>query len=174
MGIEQLRRVVQIHPDRVEAWDGLLTGLVSRAKSIAWKKKWSDSQRPWPVADAAQTSGQDRQDANRWKEAVDLFRRARAEEPYNRVVEYRLSRALRHAGEAAEAGRIEERRSQPGDGPHRSCGPLFDQAVAIPDLGIGPHQVLYQRIAASREQMQLPEEATRGTDWYCCTTPRTK
>ena len=26
-GIDQLRRVVRIHPDRVEAWDGLLTGL---------------------------------------------------------------------------------------------------------------------------------------------------
>ena len=27
LGIDQLRRVVQTHPDRVEAWDGLLTGL---------------------------------------------------------------------------------------------------------------------------------------------------
>jgi len=32
------------------------------------------------------------------REAVDFYRRARTAEPYNRAIEYRLSRALRHIG----------------------------------------------------------------------------
>jgi tetratricopeptide (TPR) repeat protein len=159
LGIDQLRRVVQTHPDRVEAWDGLLTGLDESGQVDIMEEELERlpaglSKAPRLLKHRARIA----QDANRWKEAVDLFRRARAEEPHNRVVEYRLSRALRHVGETAEAGRIEER-VHSRETAVQELRPLFDQAAATPDLGSRPHPELYQRIALARERMQLREEA---------------
>jgi hypothetical protein len=79
-------------------------------------------------------------------------------EPFNRVVEYRLSRALRHVGATAEADEIQQR-VQRRDVAIQEMRPLYDQATAIPDLGIRPHPDLYQRIADARERMQLRDEA---------------
>ncbi len=160
MGIEQLRRVVQTHPDRVEAWNGLLTGLDESGQVDSMEEELERLPAAVSVAPRLlKHRARIAQDANRWKEAVDLFRRARADEPYNRVVEYRLSRALRHVGETAEAARIEER-VHSRETAIQELRPLFDQAVATRDLGTGPHQHLYQRIALAREHMQLPEEAS--------------
>jgi hypothetical protein len=80
-------------------------------------------------------------------------------EPYNRVVEYRLSRALRHAGLAAEAIPIEQL-IHTRDAAILELRSLYDQASAIPDLGARPHTELIQRIAGARERMQLPVEAS--------------
>ena len=96
-----------------------------------------------------------------------------AASPIIGVVEYRLSRALRHVGETAEADRIEAAHSQPGVA-IQELRPLFDQAVATRDLGTGPHQHLYQRIALARGAHAVAEEAGAGTDWCWRTTPRTK
>ena len=95
---------------------------------------------------------------SRWKEAVDLYRRAQAGGPYDRVVEYRLSRALRHVGETAEAERIEQRLRR-RDVAIQEIRPLYDRATTTPGLGVRPHPELYQRIAEARERMQLPDEA---------------
>ena len=160
-GIDQLRRVVRTHPDRVEAWDGLLTGLDESGQVDVMEEELE--RLPAALSDAPRLlkhRARVAQEGNRWKEAVDLFRRARAAEPYNRVVEYRLSRALRHVGETAEADRIEQRVRR-REIAIQELRPLFDQATATPDLGIRPHPELYQRIADVRERMQLPEEAER-------------
>jgi tetratricopeptide (TPR) repeat protein len=158
-GIDQLRRVVQTHADKVEAWDRLLTGLDESGQVDVMEEELervpavlSESPPLWKHRARVAQGG------NRWKEAVDLYRRARAAEPFNRVVEYRLSRALRHVGETAEADRIKER-VQRRDVAIQELRPLYDQATATPDLGIRPHAVLYQRIADARERMQLPDEA---------------
>ena len=158
-GIDQLRRVVQTHPDRVEAWDGLLTGLDESGQVDVMEQELERlpaalSEAPRFLKHKARIA----QDGNRWSEAVDLFRRARSDEPYNRVVEYRLSRALRHVGETDEAGRIEQRVRR-REIALQELRPLFDQAAVTPDLGMRPHPELYQRIALARERMQLPEEA---------------
>jgi Flp pilus assembly protein TadD len=160
LGIEQLRSVVRSHPNRVEAWDGLLTGLdesgqvdILEQELVHVPAALSDS--PRLLKHRARIA----QEGDRWKEAVDLFRRARTAEPYNRVVEYRLSRALRHVGETAEAGRIEQRVRR-REIALQELRPLFDQAAATGDLGVGPHTDLYQKIAVARERMQLPEEAS--------------
>jgi tetratricopeptide (TPR) repeat protein len=159
-GIDQLRSVVRTHPDSVEAWDALLTGLDESGQVDIMEEELE--RLPAALADAPRLikhRARIAQDDNRWNEAVDLFRRARADEPDNRVVEFRLSRALRHAGEAAEAGRIEERVRR-REVALQELRPLFDQAVATPNLGIRPNPELYQRIAETRERMQLPEEAS--------------
>jgi tetratricopeptide (TPR) repeat protein len=160
LGIDQLRRVVQTHPDRVEAWDGFLTGLDESGQLDVMEEKLEHL--PTGLAEAPRLlkhRARVAQDGNRWNEAVDLFRRARADEPHNRVVEYRLSRALRHVGETAEAGRIEERVRR-REIALQELRPLFDKATATPDLGTRPYLELYHQIAEARERMQLPEEAS--------------
>jgi tetratricopeptide (TPR) repeat protein len=158
-GIDQLRRVVQVHPDRIEAWDSLLTALdesghVDRLVDELGRvpAAFAESPRLWKhQARVAQVQ-------NRWKEAVDLYRRAHAAEPSNRAVEYRLSQALRHLGEIAEAERI-ERRARFRDVAIQDVRTLFEEATATSDLGRRPHPELYQRIADARERMQLLDEA---------------
>jgi tetratricopeptide (TPR) repeat protein len=159
MGIDQLHRVVQNHPDRVESWDGLLTGLDESGQVDVMEEELDRlpaalSEAPRLIKHRARIA----QEGNRWNDAVELYRRARTAEPNNRVIEYRLSRALRHVGETAEAGRIEERVRR-REIAFQELRPLYDQATTTPDLGIHPHPELYQRIADVRERMQLPEEA---------------
>jgi len=158
-GIDQLRRVVQDHADRVEAWDCLLTGLDESGQvefmGVELERlPTALSQSPRLFKHRARLA----QNGNRWNEAVDLYRRARTAEPYNRVVEYRLGRTLRPIGGTAEADRIEQRIRR-RDVAIQELRPLYDQATATTDLGIRPHPELYQRIADARERMQLLEEA---------------
>jgi len=158
-GIEQLRRVVQIHPDRVEAWEGLLTGLDESGQIDIMEEELERlpaalAESPRLVKHRARVA----QGSNRWREAVELFRRAQVAEPYNRVIEYRLSRALRHVSETAEADRLEQRVRR-RDVAIQELRPLYAQAIAIPGLGSRAHAGLYQRIAETRERMQLRDEA---------------
>jgi Flp pilus assembly protein TadD len=158
-GVDQLRRVVRALPDRVEAWDCLLTGLDESGQLDVLEDELGHlpaalSESPRLFKHRARVA----QSGGRWKDAVDHYRRARAAEPYNRVVEYRLSRALRHTGETAEADRIEERVRR-RDIAIQELRPLYDQATETPALGVHPRPQLYQRIADVRERMQLPDEA---------------
>jgi Flp pilus assembly protein TadD len=158
-GIAQLRRVVQAHPDRVEAWDCLLMALDESGQLDVMEEELDRvpavvSQSPRLLKHRARVA----HDASRWKEAVDLYRRARTAEPFNRVIEYRLSRALRHVGEAVEAERLDQRVRR-RDVAVQEIRPLYDQADGTPGLGTRPHVALYQRIADVRERMQLPDEA---------------
>ena len=159
-GIDQLRRVVQTHPDRVEAWDCLLTGLDESGQVDVMEEELERL----PAA-----SSPSRRDCSSIgpgsPRAAAVGRRPststaapRAAEPYNRVVEYRLSRALRHIGETAEAERIEQRVRR-RDVAIQEIRPLYDQATETPGLGTRPHLELYQQIADVRERMQLPDEA---------------
>jgi Flp pilus assembly protein TadD len=158
-GIEQLRRVLRSHPDRAEAWDSLLTGLDESGQLNVMEEELD---RLPPALSGSPRLFKHRarvaQGSNRWKDAVDLYRRAQAAEPYNRAVEYRLSRALRHVGETVEAERIEQRVRR-RDVAIQLIRPLYDQAIETPGLGTRPHPELYQRIADAREQMQLLDEA---------------
>jgi tetratricopeptide (TPR) repeat protein len=158
-GIDQLRRVVQTHPESVEAWDGLLTALDESGQIDVLKDEVE--RLPSAVSGAprlAKHRARIAQGCNRWAEAVDLYDQARTAEPGNRVVEYRLGTALRRVGRAAEADRI-DRRLRRRDLAIEELRPLYEQAATIPDLGIRPHAGLYQKIAAARELMDLPEEA---------------
>jgi Flp pilus assembly protein TadD len=158
-GISQLRRVVQSHANQVEVWDCLLTGLDESGQVDVMESELERvpavvSESPRLLKHRARIA----HGSGRWKEAVDLYRRARRAEPYNRVVEYRLSRALRHVGEVAEAQRLEQRVRR-RDVAIQEIRPLYDQATETPGLGTRPHPELYQRIADVRKRMQLPDEA---------------
>jgi len=159
-GIDHLRRMVQTHPDRVEAWDCLLTGLDESGQIDLMQEELV--RLPTPLSDSPRLlkhRARVAQAGNRWQDAVDLYRRARTAEPYNRVVEYRLSRALRHTGLTAAALQIEERVRR-RDAAILDLRSLYDRASTTPDLGARPHTELIQRIADARERMQLPDEAS--------------
>jgi tetratricopeptide (TPR) repeat protein len=158
-GIGQLRRVVQSHADRLEAWDCLLTALDETGQVDAMNDTLGEvpaavSESPRLLKHRARVA----QARIEWKQAAELYRRAQTAEGYNRIVEYRLSRVLRHLGETAEAERIEQR-LRGRDVAIQEIRPLYDQITATPDLGTVPHTELYQRIADVRERMRLPEEA---------------
>jgi Flp pilus assembly protein TadD len=157
-GIDQLRRVVQTRPDRIEAWDSLLTALDESGQVDDLEEELKNvpallSQSPRLTKHRARIEqGRD------WKQAALFYRQAQAAEPYNRVVEYRLSRALRHVGESAEADRI-ELRLRGRDVAIQEVRPLYDQATETASLGTRIPAELYQRIADARERMQLLDEA---------------
>ena len=157
-GIDLLRRVVKSHPDRVEAWDSLLTCLDESGQVDALEEELA--RLPAGMAGSHRLLKHRARAAQqgRWKEAVELYRQAQSAEPYNRVVEYRLSRALRHVGQGNEADRIEERLRR-RDVAIQELRPLYDQATATRDLRVRTHKELFQKIAETRERMQLPDEA---------------
>jgi hypothetical protein len=153
-----LRRVAQTHPDKVDAWDSLLLGLDETGQVQFMEKEMERVPVDLPGAEKLLKHRARIAQGRHWQEAVDLYRRARQAEPFNRVVEFRLSRALRHVGDAAEADLIQERVSS-RDVAIQELRPLYDRATEIPDLLVGSHVELCQQIARARERMQLPEEA---------------
>jgi Flp pilus assembly protein TadD len=158
-GIGRLRWVVQTHPDREEAWNGLLTGLDESGQIDVMEEELAKL--PTDVSESARLvkhRARVEQGRGRWREAVELYRRARRAEPYNRVIEYRLSRALRHVGGTGEADQIEARVRR-RDVAILELRQLYDQVTATDGLGTKPHTELYQRIADVRERMQLKDEA---------------
>jgi tetratricopeptide (TPR) repeat protein len=157
-GINEVRKAAERNPDSIAAWDCLLTCLDESGQIDIMEQ---DLERlPSEVAASPRLLKHQGRVAQgrRWREAVDLYRRAQAAEPYNRAIEYRLSRALRHIGQDAEADRIEQRLIR-RDVAIQELRPLYDQATATNNLQSRDHAALYQRIAETRERMQLPEEA---------------
>jgi tetratricopeptide (TPR) repeat protein len=162
-GLDHLRKAESLHPDQPEAWDAHLTGLDESGQIDAMTETLetmppSIAASPRLVKHRARVA-QDRRD---WAEAARLYRLARTAEPFNRLVEYRLSRALRHLGQNDEAESIEQRVRR-RDIAIQQIRPLYDEANETKGLGTQPHTDLYQRLADARERMQLLDEARA---WY--------
>jgi tetratricopeptide (TPR) repeat protein len=157
-GIEVLRQTAQAHAAQVEPWDALLVALDESGQVDVMEEELKRV--PTDAAESGKLLKHQARIAQgtRWKEAVDLYRKARLAEPYNRVVEYRLSRALRHVGQIAEADQIQERLRR-RDVAIQEIRPLYDQATDVPDLRVSSNPELCQQIAATRERMQLAREA---------------
>ncbi len=157
-GVAELRRVTRSHPQRVEAWDCLLicldeSGEVGEMADELERLPTSLAESPRLLKHRARIA-----QGRKWRGAVELYRRARDAEPYNRVIEYRLSRALRHIGQDAEADRIEARLVR-RDTAVQELRPLYDRATATDHLRVRDNVPLLQKIAENREFMQFPEEA---------------
>ena len=162
-GVDLLREAVRRHPDRPEAWDALLVGLDESGQVDAMTEVLDGLPPALAVAPLlAKHRARVAQERRDWAEAMRQYRRARQAEPFNRTVEYRLSRALRHAGDAAEADQV-ERRVRVRDRAIQEVRPLYDEANETPGLGTTPHADLYRRLADVRERMQLLDEARA---WY--------
>jgi Flp pilus assembly protein TadD len=157
-GIALLRRVAESHPDDAEAWDSLLTCLDESGQVAALEEAIATlpagiAASPRMLKHRARLA-----QSSRWEEAAGLYRRAYSAEPHNRVLEYRLSRALRQVGQGDEARRIEERMRR-RDLAIEEVRPLFERASAIRDLSVRAQKPIFQKFAELREQMGLLDEA---------------
>jgi tetratricopeptide (TPR) repeat protein len=158
-GLETLRAAVAAHPGAPEAWDSLLTGLDDAGQPEAVGTTLAGL--PAALRDDARfarhlaRAAQDRAD---WPEAVRQYRRARAFDPADPMLVYRLARALRFARQPAEADAL-ARAHEAYKAALPDLKALYEEADATPTLGVAPHPDLVARMADLRDRMLRPEEA---------------
>lgn len=158
-GLAVLRDLTEQHPDDPIVWDGYLTGL-DLANQHDEIGTTLDGLPPSMVNSPrfARHVGLAAQGANRWTQAVTAYKLALDDDPGDFETAVRLARALRFAEQPDEAvvwdRRIAEYRQASG-----SLLALYDEANAIPTLGEGPHDALYDRLAMARDRMWHSQEA---------------
>jgi tetratricopeptide (TPR) repeat protein len=158
-GIEVLRDALKRHPDSVEAWNGWLTGLDLSHQPDLLEREFARVPRNL-AADPrfAKHEGNVAQGAGDWATAVKAYRRARAFEPFNAVVLYRLWTSLKAAGETAELRRTEELLAVQRNA-QKQMRLVYEEARAQKTLGLEPRTALYHRLAELREQVGRLDEA---------------
>jgi tetratricopeptide (TPR) repeat protein len=158
-GVEVLRDVLRRHPDSAEVWDAWLTGLDDAGRPEEHARELARLPEPLSADPRfAKHQGLAAQTAHDWKSAARAYGRATAHEPYDGVILYRLHRALRFAGDTAEAERVGKRLST-FQSAYKQLRGVVDEAFAIKTLGLEPRPQLYQRLADLRERMGRPDEA---------------
>jgi tetratricopeptide (TPR) repeat protein len=158
-GLAVLEEALRRHPDSPEAWDAWLTGLSGAFQSDRLAAEFA--RLPKAMADDprfAKHEGMVAQDARDWTRSVRAFRRATTYEPYNGNLWYRLRAALRQVGDTAELERVNRWYTSYEDAVKRMRG-VYDEAIAVKDIGVTPHSELYHRLADLRERMGRPDEA---------------
>jgi tetratricopeptide (TPR) repeat protein len=158
-GLEVLEAALRRYADTPEAWDAWLTGLyrASRFDRLAAEV----ARLPRTMADDprfAEHEGIVAQNDRDWPRAVRAFRRAAEHEPNRGAHWYRLRGALRQAGATAELERV-NRWYRSFEDAFKQMRPAYQEALAVPDLGVSPHSALYHRLADLRERLGRPDEA---------------
>ncbi|MDR3632190.1 MAG: tetratricopeptide repeat protein [Isosphaeraceae bacterium] len=161
-GLPLLRSVVEKRPDDRAAREALLTALEDAGQVDALQPALEEA-RARGVADnvLARFEGWLAQERNDWKSAIVAYQRAEESDGYDVKLEYRLSRALRLAGNEEEATRV-ERRIRSYQTARKALRQLFETREAeLRDHR--SHPELFQQIADLRERMGYRDEA-RG--WH--------
>jgi tetratricopeptide (TPR) repeat protein len=158
-GVAVLEEALGRNPDSPDAWDAWLTGLYGAFQLERLAEEFA--RLPKAMADDprfAEHEGIVAQDARDWPRAVRAFRRATAFEPHNGILWYRLRAALRLAGDTAELERVDRWYTSFQDAVKHMRG-VYDEAIAVKDIGVTPHPELYHRLADLRERMGRRDEA---------------
>ena len=157
-GIDELRRVVKTHPDRVEAWDCLLTGLDESGQVDVMEEELE--RLPAGIAESPRLLKHRARIAqgSRWKEAVELYRQAQRPSPTT------ASSSTGSAGPCGTSARRPRPTASRSDSaaetsPSRSSGPSTTRPPRPATSASARTSELYQKIAETRERMQLPDEA---------------
>ncbi len=158
-GLKLLGQLAHSHPDQADAWDAWLVGLddageVEGLEAAVQELPPALANSPRFARHAARLA----QERGDFPAAIAAYRRALEATPLDRTLSYRLARCLRLTGALAEAERIEQDRQTFLDA-NRGLRPLYDEANAIPTLGVVARPDLYRRIADLRERMGLVAEA---------------
>ncbi len=158
-GLDLLGRLAHEHPDRADAWNAWLVGLDDAGEV----ERLEDALRELPEAMAqsprfARHQARVAQERSDFRGAIEAYRRALSASPHDQVVEYRLARTLRAAGDLAEAERIERDRRDFLEA-NKEVRPLYEEANAVPNLGVIPRLDIYRKAADLRERMGFPQEA---------------
>jgi tetratricopeptide (TPR) repeat protein len=157
-GLPILRRAVDRHPDDPAAWDSLLTGLDLAGDETELARQFArlpGGLRPDPRF--ARHEGRVDQEARRWSEAAQAYRRAWESRPDN-TVGYRLRRALALSGQAAEAERVDRLVLDYREAYKETRGPLEMVDAALREGRLPPAEVS-ERMAGLRERMGRIDEA---------------
>jgi tetratricopeptide (TPR) repeat protein len=170
-GLAILEDALRRHPDQADAWDWWLTGLDDAFRPDQLRREFARLPRPL-AADPrfAKHEGSVAQSLRDWPRAVAAYRRALAFEPFNGVVLYRLRMALRSSGDTGEADRV-ERLLTTYQTAFKQMRGVYEEAKAVPTLGIQPHTELCHRLAALREQLGRLDEACAWHRLVLRTTP---
>jgi len=158
-GLAILRGQVERSADNPDAWEGLLLGLDEAGKfdelsvEVARMPHGMTNDRRFERYRG--TVAQQNQD---WPRAAELYRRAWLSDPSDLRVLYRLNRALRAAGQHAEADSL-ERNVRAAQEAKDQMLPLYEEANAVKTLGIAAHPDLYHRLGDLRERMGRHDEA---------------
>lgn len=158
-GLEVLEGVVRRHPDSPEAWDAWFTGLSGAFRPDRLAEEFA--RLPESMADDprfAEHEGTVAQNARDWPRAVRALRRATAFEPFNGILWYRLRAALRVVGDREGFERA-NRWYVSFEEAFKAMRPAYEEALAVPTLGVLAHPELYHRLADLRERMGRPDEA---------------
>jgi tetratricopeptide (TPR) repeat protein len=162
-GVDLLRRALDRHPNDPVAWEGLLAGLDEANRPEELPKVVS--RLPKALADDPRflrfraKAEQQEGDA---KAAIRDYRRALEYDPNDPNVAFRLGRALRLAGETAEAERWDRFSAAYKEG-MKAARPLYEEANTDTTLGAAPHPDLYRRLGEHRESVGHYDEARA---WY--------
>ena len=158
-GLAVLRETLRRHPDAAEAWDAWLTGLDDAGRPEELAAEFAKLP-PKLAADPrfAKHEGVVAQRGRDWSRSLRAYRVAVARQPYDGVLLYRLSRALRQSGETAEAERVSERLST-FQSAFKEIRPIIDEAMKAPDFGNEANVKFYLQMADFRERMGRTDEA---------------
>ena len=158
-GMNLLRKVVELHPERRESWEALMTGLeetsdVEELPIVLKSLPGIFSSSPWIVKYQARID----EDGGNWRAAASGYRRALESSIADPRLEYRLARCLRRIGEQAEADRL-DRQHQVREAMGREAKDLYEVAISDKSFGFAPNPELYAKLACLREKMGYPEQA---------------
>jgi tetratricopeptide (TPR) repeat protein len=158
-GLLVLRDALKRHPDSVEAWDGMLTGLDDAHEPVLLAREFA--RLPAALASEpcfAKHAGAVAQAARDWPAAIRAYRRAFGLEPFNTVFLYRLRMALRATGATAEMDQVDQWLTTQ-QAAFKQMRPAYVEALEVKTLGLEPHPQLYHRLADLREKMGRFDEA---------------
>ena len=161
-GIAVLESALRRHPDSPEAWNAWLAGLYGAYQFDRLVEEFG--RLPKAMADDPRFAEHEGMVA-RERARLAAARSGRSAAPPRMSLITAssgiASAPLRQVGDTAELERVNRWYTSFEDA-FRRMRPAYEQALAVPDLGVSPHSELYHRLADLRERMGRPDEARAG------------
>ncbi len=151
-----LQRALARHPEDEAAWDAWLDAQEETESLRSQLERVPPSLRDRPSLAAHR--GELALDRLDYAGAVAELRRALEAEPTDSALATKLGRALKFAGATDEAEGLQSARTD-HEAALAELDALYEEAIAIPTLGIIAEPKLYQRLAGLRERLGRPDEA---------------
>jgi tetratricopeptide (TPR) repeat protein len=158
-GLEILKQTYDAHRDDPAAWDGLMEGHETAGQPEGTAALLDILPSAFLVDPRFERHrGRVAEWQGNWKAAIDHYEKAIDYDPHDPVLVYRLGLAQRRNGNSAEAERLAANHEDYHSA-LREALPLYEEANALPDLGVRPYPDVCHRLAVLRGRMLRHEEA---------------